>query len=465
MYGCDADMGGGGSKPGESELSPLWILSVVSTFTGNDRRAVLGRQTGNHRLHQRDGSMSLEDKNGPFHADPTKHPTPTMSAPEGVDLCAVPVGTAPDGTFDLVHGDSLETASITVCVLLTVLALFFAGPRIYVNRRQLLIADYFTILAVVFSIAYCILIAIASRYYRHDWNLPACWFDAGFVKFCLVFFSGFVQFFPRAAIFLLYRQLFQVHNSRVRIPIWIGLVFTFLTNFPNIPISLAVEAPHPGETWEQVLVRLSAPATGHDFRLWGPIQGAASVALDIFAFVLPLPIIARLNLTKRKKMQILLLFSTAFLAIVASIVALVYKVELLIIENRNEGDQNFLLGPVNICIDAEANIAIVVGSMPAFSNFMKLHVLESRAFQTLRSTLGVGSSSEKGSGERGPVRPLHGTIGSPAGPKRKPAYHELTDSNILNSRYTVDVENNSEAQAVQPGHILRTMDVRQESRE
>ncbi|KAK8079212.1 hypothetical protein PG994_003019 [Apiospora phragmitis] len=354
----------------------------------------------------------------------------------GQDLCAVPVGTRPDGTWDLDHVDPLGSASVTVCVLLTVLALLFAVPRIYVNRRQLLIADYFTILAIVFSVAYAILISI-------------------------VFFSGFVQFFPRAAIFLLYRQLFQVHNSRIRIPIWIGLVFTFLTNFPNVPISLAVEAPHPGETWEQVLVRLSAPATGHDFRLWGPIQGAASVALDIFAFLLPLPIIARLNLTRRKKTQILLLFSTAFLAIVASVIALVYKVKLLIIENKNQGDQNYLLGPVNICIDAESNIAIVVGSMPAFSNFMKLHVLESRAFQSLRSTFGVSSATEKGT----PIRPPHGTIGSPAERKRKPAYYELTDTNIMNSRYTVDVEDDREAQAVQPGQILKTMDVRQESRE
>jgi len=61
------------------------------------------------------------------------------------------------------------------------------------------------------------------------------------------------------------------------------------------------------------LARLGKPATGHDFRLWGPIQGGASVVLDIYAFVLPLPIIARLNVAPRRRWQLIALFSTAFL--------------------------------------------------------------------------------------------------------------------------------------------------------
>ncbi|KAG6354850.1 hypothetical protein INS49_003931 [Diaporthe citri] len=387
----------------------------------------------------------------------------------GQDLCAVPVGTAPDGTWDFVHFQSLTTASIAVCVVMTVLALLIAVPRVYVNRRRLLIADYCTILALVFSIAYLVLISLMARFYRHDWNLPACWFDASFAKlqFCLVFFSGLVQFFPRASIFLLYRQLFQVHGSWVHIAIWVGLVGTFLTNAPNIPISIAIEAPHPGETWEDVLVRLSRPSNGHDFRLWGPIQGAASVALDIFAFVLPLPIIAKLNLAPRKRKQLLFLFSTALLGVAASIVALVYKVQLLIKENENQGDETWLLGPVNICIDVESNIAIIVGSMPAFANFMRIHVAESRVFMSLWSKLGGSDPSAPASSNNGNQRrPLHGTIGSPLPRKKvKPTYLELTDTNILKSGYTIEGGEGlatTTTESGQPG-ILRTTAVTQES--
>jgi len=36
--------------------------------------------------------------------------------------------------------------------------------------------------------------------------------------------------------------------------------------------------------------------------------------------------------------------------VLASIIAFVYKVKLLIVENKNEGDGLWLLGPVNICM-------------------------------------------------------------------------------------------------------------------
>ncbi|KAI1747595.1 hypothetical protein F4782DRAFT_418361 [Xylaria castorea] len=387
----------------------------------------------------------------------------------GVDLCSVPVGKAPDGTWDLVHFESWSATSISVCAVLSALALFIAGSRIYVNRRRLLIADYFTMLALIFSIGYAIIVSIVSPIYRHDWNLPACWLDRSFVKtqFCLVFFSGLVQFFPRAAIFLLYRQLFEVHTRTIHVAIWVGLIGTFLANAPNIPISLAVEAPHPGETWDDVLIRLSIPANGHDFRLWAPIQGAASVVLDIYAFVLPIPIIIKLNLATRKRIQLLFLFSTALIGVAASIVALFYKVKLLIIENANGGDQFWLLGPVNIWIDVESNVAIIVGSMPAFASFMRLHVFESNRFQTLRSKFG-GHSGERGQSGNVPAPPLHGTIGSPVYRKKvRPPYYELNDTILLNSTYagTVDGGKDLATPSLESGQngILQTTNVTQGS--
>ncbi|KAK7934650.1 hypothetical protein PG985_000145 [Apiospora marii] len=242
-----------------------------------------------------------------------------------------------------------------------------------------------------------------------------------------MFFSGFVQFFPRAAIFLLYRQLFQVHSRSVRVAIWTGLVFTFLTSAPSLIISLVYLAPRPGEAWEQLLMRHSASDPGYNYYLVGPTQRAASVLVDVFAFVLPLPIIARLHLAPRKKAQLRLLFSTAFL-------------------------------------HAEYCIAIVVGSMPAFSTFLKLHVLQSRAFKALRSTFRVSSSSTTNQGsDRGglPDRPLHGTIGSPAVRKKRRGHYDLTDIMNLDSRYTIQGGEDGDDRPVQPGHILRTMDIRQ----
>lgn len=133
------------------------------------------------------------------------------------------------------------------------------------------------------------------------------------LQFCLGFFLGIVQFFPKAAIFLMYRELFRVYSNAVHISIWLGLIFTFLTNASHVPVSLAFLAPHYGEDWNDVLVRLSAHSSGPQYLLLGPIQGAVSVILDIYIFILPLPIIYHIILSPRKKIQLLLFFSTALL--------------------------------------------------------------------------------------------------------------------------------------------------------
>ncbi|KAK7999102.1 hypothetical protein PG991_014777 [Apiospora marii] len=321
------------------------------------------------------------------------------SAP--VDLCNVPLGTRPDGTWDFVHVQSQEKVGITVCVLLSVLALLVALPRLYVNRRQLHIADY-------------------SRYYRHDWNLPVCWFNADYSKlqFCLTFFSTFCQTFPRAAIFLLYRQLFQVPSSRIQIAIWVGLALTVLTNVPDIPIAVYV-------------YRQYVPTDGRstDFRILGPIQGALAVGLDILAFAIPLPIIQRLNLSPGRNGCCSFFFPRPL----SSIVALVYKVRLW----TDMHEIMWFQGPVYICAHAEACISIVVGSMPAFSNFMNLYVLQSSAVKGMRAKLRADSKSttEQGSGGSRRARPLRGTIGSSSERKKRPPYYELTDvGNTMNSR-------------------------------
>lgn len=133
------------------------------------------------------------------------------------------------------------------------------------------------------------------------------------LQFCLGLFLGIVQFFPKAAIFLMYRELFRVCSNAVHMSIWLGLIFTFLTNASNVPISLAFLAPHYGEDWNDVLVRLSAHSSRPQYLLLGPIQGAVSVILDIYIFILPLTIISHIILSPRKKIQLLLLFSTALL--------------------------------------------------------------------------------------------------------------------------------------------------------
>ncbi|KAK0616094.1 hypothetical protein B0T17DRAFT_540195 [Bombardia bombarda] len=388
------------------------------------------------------------------------------SVPPGVDLCKIPAGRPPAGvTPNLTNPESLDAVTYSVCLIMTVWAVSFATARVYVNWHKLKLADYFMIIATILTITYTALILTLAPYNRHQWNVPACWFTGKYIKtiYAQVTLVGPVLFFSKCAIFLMFRQLFEVHRS-IQICVWIGMVATFLIYFPSIPLSAIFEAPRRGQSWEDLLRSLSA-GNGLKLVYWGIVQGSCSVALDLYIFVMPLPILSRLHLPFAKKMQLLAVFGTALIGVAASVIALVYRIELL-----GNDDSTWQQACLAVCVVAENNVAIVVGSMPAFANFMRLHVAELPTIRSLRSKLWSGSSNDKsGFGSSGEVANPVATFGSPQ-PRKPAAYYELTESAIMRSQFTtVHEEGVVQKSTGQNGNesgngIVRTMDIFQQSR-
>lgn len=122
------------------------------------------------------------------------------------------------------------------------------------------------------------------------------------------------------------------------------------------------------------------------------------------------------------------------------------------------------------------NVALVICSATAFAGFMRVHVVHSRAFQALRSTL-LGSRSGKSSSNliKSAQDPNKPRTGRDDGPKRKRGrlrggndYIEMGDTWLLNSGATVDVE--AQPGAAAPIHfdqgglmVQKTVDVERES--
>lgn len=121
----------------------------------------------------------------------------------------------------------------------------------------------------------------------------------------------FVLFFPKCAILLFYRQLFHVHRS-LRISVWIGLTACFVIYFTGIPLNAVYQAPKPGQTWKQLLEHEEITG-GREIMYWGAVQGFLSVVLDLYIFVLPLPILFKLQMPRRRKTQLVALFGTGLL--------------------------------------------------------------------------------------------------------------------------------------------------------
>jgi hypothetical protein len=92
-------------------------------------------------------------------------------------------------------------------------------------------------------------VCIEYKFYRHSWDIPVCWYTGDALKLpfvqTLLFSPAF--FFPKAAILLLYRQLFAIQRH-THIAINMGLLITFLVYLSNIPLAVVYAAPRPGQS-------------------------------------------------------------------------------------------------------------------------------------------------------------------------------------------------------------------------
>jgi hypothetical protein len=114
-------------------------------------------------------------------------------------------------------------------------------------------------------------------------------------------------FFAKISIFLLYLQLFTVNKTNRQL-IYAGMLFTFFLYWTNVAIEPYFCAPHLGQSWNfSVGMRCTRLIP------WGMVQGVLAVVLDLYIFILPIPIILNLRLPKRKKLSVLFVFMTAAL--------------------------------------------------------------------------------------------------------------------------------------------------------
>lgn len=90
-----------------------------------------------------------------------------------------------------------------------------------------------------------------------------------------------------------------------------GIAFLLVSVFQCQPIDLAWnhwDGEHPGKC--------------NDINAQGWTSAALNVVLDIVVLALPMPVIAKLELNKRKKALVVLMFSTGFLVTIISIIRL-----------------------------------------------------------------------------------------------------------------------------------------------
>ncbi|KAI0147061.1 hypothetical protein GGR57DRAFT_477777 [Xylariaceae sp. FL1272] len=356
--------------------------------------------------------------------------------PPGTDICQVPSGQPPSGQVPNFDAEGLRPLVISLSVIFTTVAIVFGLGRLFVNLRKLQWSDLFVTFAILLNIGYAVVLIVYSRYFRHSWDLPLCWLDGRFEQISYVWesISSISLFFAKTATLLLLRQVFSVSRV-VNIAIWIGIAYDFVIYATSLILVTYWATPRSGQSWDDYINGAGSTAQYVIFVAIG--QGAASIILDAYMFILPLPIIARLNLSAKRKLKIGAIFLVAFLGVASSIVSFVFRVLEL-----TESESLYLGSVVLLANLIEMDIALIVCSAPAFAAFMRVYILQSSAFLSIRAVLS-GHSAKQSSREAIPSR-----SGSQSGPHMEQradigglrGQDGMSDTWLFDSRATSDVE-------------------------
>ncbi|CAG9952663.1 unnamed protein product, partial [Clonostachys rosea f. rosea IK726] len=297
-----------------------------------------------------------------------------------------PAGTVPNFKDPPSHAPALIGVT---SVMISWSAIFLLG-RLWVSRHRFHIADACAILAFTFCVAYSGLIFCMLDYMRHQYGIPACWFNATYVKLncAMQILMPLAHTFSKAAIFSLLFQIFSI-NRKMKVAIYGGLVFVVLVYGSNFIVGPLYSVPYAGETWDDMLInrRPSKLITV------GLVQAVFAVVIDLYIFFLPFPILKSLNLKTSKRIQLAFVFGTALMGVIASVIGLALRVPLLTSE-----DSSWVQGQVFICIMVEIYIAVIVSCLPAFANFSKAYIFSSSFYKSLTSIVISLKSNSDGTG-------------------------------------------------------------------
>ncbi|KUI58338.1 hypothetical protein VP1G_05588 [Cytospora mali] len=225
----------------------------------------------------------------------------------------------------------------------------------------------------------------------------------------------------------------------MRFAIRIGLGVNFILYTTSLVVLSYFSAPHIGQTWDDIVLQyVENPKLFSIY--WGVGTAAVSLVLDIYILILPLPIIVKLNMSATKRVQLMAVFFTAFLGVVACTVSLVYRVKALL-----DVDTSWDGGVVLNCTIVEMDVAAIVASMPGFARFVRSHILESKLANSLRSILASHSSGGHSRGMRWPDnrdrnQPRTGRNDDERKRGQVVGFYGLNETWLLNSRETLDEE-------------------------
>ncbi|KAH8654643.1 hypothetical protein BGZ60DRAFT_418938 [Tricladium varicosporioides] len=266
---------------------------------------------------------------------------------------------------------TVRTLSIVLFCITFVFLVLRALSR-WIVFGQLWVDDWVSVFTTVFLIAGAVLqlIACEKGFGRHYWNInPKEGPTLAKIFYALQVVYATIQVSTKLTILLLYVRIFPMERFQRICKIFIvflvagGVAFTLVVLFQCWPVSSLWDRTTPGQC-------VNITAVGY--------AGAGiSIFEDLVIFALPLPVLNTLTIDRRKKINIMLLFSIASFACVTSMVRLKYLITL-----RNSYDGTWDNVTILIWSMIEVDTTLICGCLlslrPLFKKINHSHTVDSK---------------------------------------------------------------------------------------
>ncbi|KAL2045338.1 hypothetical protein N7G274_002421 [Stereocaulon virgatum] len=292
----------------------------------------------------------------------------------GMDPNKTPSGPPPPGVIpNFIDPPTNAHIAFIVTTVMLPLTLAFVSLRVYSNlwiSHKFAKSDYTCIIATLASISFSAVLywTISQHTFGlHIWDVPISRNSNSSIQNYMVLsiFYGSTIFLAKLSILLLYLEIFAI-KKQARITVTIGLTIIAAQCLATIIGNSVLCVPKPGESWLRHTSTYKCKVTA---TLFGVFMGAVSVFSDIYVIYIPLPLIWQLHLATRKKVGVSLIFITGLFALVASIIALIYR-----IRQYTEQDNTWYGGYTFMLNVVEINVSIICSCMPSYASLLRHHL-------------------------------------------------------------------------------------------
>lgn len=307
--------------------------------------------------------------------------------PPGTDLYTIPYGPAPTGrTSDFNKRSDL----MTLTIIIVSICLFFMFSVMILRVTSRIGRGFIWRLDDCIALVTCIttsalgamLTATMQKLGRSVWDVSIGFLIKPWPQQILVtqvILMTISVFLGKLCFLAFYYRIFG-HIRHVRYQIYAAMILAspLLAACIVFPI---LAAPPPGKPWGT-----ENPKNGINAKL-AVGTGVVNIVVDLFIAYIPIPPVAGMNLSRRKKTGILAIFFTGSIALIADGVIMYFRVEL------NKGNDGLRYGAiVSLCSFVEAAISVICSSMPSAAKAWNVHIVDTNLVRSLRSRFGSSGS-------------------------------------------------------------------------